>query len=91
VRELRQVVNALVATARGRAPIDVDQLPEAFRVLEPAATQLHVSVGMTLASVERRLIEATLEHTGGDKPRAAAMLGIGLRTLYRRLDDWGLR
>lgn len=91
VRELRQVVNALVATARGRAPIDVDQLPEAFRVLEPAATRLHVSVGMTLASVERRLIEATLEHTGGDKPRAAAMLGIGLRTLYRRLDEWGLR
>jgi DNA-binding NtrC family response regulator len=45
---------------------------------------------MTLESVERRLIEATLAHTDGDKPRAAAMLGIGLRTLYRRLEAWGL-
>lgn len=91
VRELRQVVNQLVATARGRAPIDVDQLPEAFRSLAPPAARLHVSVGMTLEAVERRLIEATLAHTGGDKPRAAAMLGIGLRTLYRRLEAWGLR
>ena len=34
---------------------------------------------------EKRLIAATLRHTGGDKPRAAAMLGIGLRTLYRKV------
>jgi DNA-binding NtrC family response regulator len=45
---------------------------------------------MTLEAAERRLIEATLAHTQGDKPRAAAMLGIGLRTLYRRLDEWGV-
>ena len=44
---------------------------------------------MTLASAERRLVEATLEYTHGDKRRAAALLGIGLRTLYRRLDEWG--
>lgn len=88
VRELRQVVHALVATARGRTAIDVDRLPEPLRRLEPQDAKLRVSVGMTLAAVERRLIEATLEHTGGDKPRAAAMLGIGLRTLYRRLDEW---
>ena len=45
---------------------------------------------MTLAAAERGLIEATLAHTGGDKRQAAAILGIGLRTLYRRLDEWGL-
>jgi DNA-binding NtrC family response regulator len=43
---------------------------------------------MTLASAERRLVEATLAYTQGDKRRAAALLGIGLRTLYRRLDEW---
>ncbi len=91
VRELRQVIDALVGSTRGRGPIDVDQLPEPFQRLELARPALRLSVGMTLEAAERRLIEATLEHTGGDKPRAAAMLGIGLRTLYRRLDAWGLR
>ena len=40
---------------------------------------------MTVEDAERRLIEATMRATGGDKPRAAAMLGLGLRTLYRKL------
>jgi DNA-binding NtrC family response regulator len=35
--------------------------------------------------VELRLIEETLQRLGGDKRRAAEVLGIGLRTLYRRL------
>ena len=90
VRELRDTVSSLVARARGRAPIEVEALPEAMRAEAVPGAGLQVSVGMTLDSVERRLIEATLAHTDGDKPRAAAMLGIGLRTLYRRLADWGL-
>ncbi|MFM7231457.1 MAG: sigma-54-dependent transcriptional regulator [bacterium] len=88
VRELRETVRALVATRRGRGPVDVADLPAALRGDDSADTALVMRVGMTLDSVERRLVEATLAHTGGDKPRAAAMLGIGLRTLYRRLDDW---
>jgi DNA-binding protein Fis len=45
---------------------------------------------MTVAEAERALVEVTLEHTGGDKSRAAAMLGIGLRTLYRKIKQFGL-
>ena len=47
--------------------------------------QLELRVGMTVDEAERQLIAATLRHCGNDKPRAAAMLGIGLRTLYRKL------
>jgi DNA-binding NtrC family response regulator len=46
---------------------------------------LTVRVGTSIASAERALIEATLEHTGRDKRRAAALLGISLKTLYNRL------
>ncbi|MEQ1832319.1 MAG: sigma-54 dependent transcriptional regulator [Candidatus Eisenbacteria bacterium] len=91
VRELRGVVDRMVATARGRGPLDLDSLPNPLRGGAAPAARLEMSVGMTLAAAERRLVEATLTHTQGDKPRAAAMLGIGLRTLYRRLDEWGLR
>jgi len=89
VSELRNVVDGMVSTARGREPLGLDALPDAFRG-GPGA-RLELSVGMTLEAAERRLVEATLADVGGDKPRAAAILGIGLRTLYRKLDRWGLR
>ena len=43
------------------------------------------------SEAERQLIDATLRHTGHDKPRAAAMLGIGLRTLYRKIKQYSIR
>jgi len=49
---------------------------------------LKFPVGSPLKLVERRMIEATLELVDGDKNRAAELLGITSRTLYRRLDDW---
>jgi DNA-binding NtrC family response regulator len=35
---------------------------------------------------ERQLIEVTLDHTGGNKTRAAEMLGISLKTLHNKLN-----
>lgn len=46
------------------------------------------SVGMSLAEAERRLIEATVAHFGGDKRRAALELGIALKTLYNKLNRY---
>ena len=46
---------------------------------------LDVHVGMSIADVERRLISATLEDVGGNKKRAADVLGVSLKTLYNRL------
>ena len=89
VAELKRTLDGMVATARGRRPLDLDDLPESLRGSGEPGGQLALTVGMTLATAERRLVEATLEYTRGDKRRAAALLGIGLRTLYRRLDEWG--
>ena len=47
-------------------------------------------IGMTVEEAEHELIVATLRHTGGDKTRAAATLGIGLRTLYRKIQQYGI-
>jgi two-component system, NtrC family, response regulator HydG len=90
VSELRNVIDGMVSTARGREPLDLDSLPAHLRGGEPGGAPLEIGVGMTLDAAERRLVEATLAHTGGDKRRAAAMLGVSLRTLYRRLEAWGL-
>jgi DNA-binding NtrC family response regulator len=47
-----------------------------------------IAVGSTVASAERRLIEATLAHCAGNKQRTAEMLGISLKTLYNRLSAY---
>jgi len=91
VSELRNVIDGMVATARGRRPLDLESLPAHLRAGAAAGEPLEIAVGMTLESAERRLVEATLAHAGGDKRLAAAILGMSLRTLYRRLEAWGLR
>ena len=48
---------------------------------------LTFAVGTPLEEIERRVIHATLAHTGGDKRVCAQLLGIATRTIYRRLEE----
>jgi two-component system, NtrC family, response regulator AtoC len=96
VRELRNAVEraAILADSTIR-PEDLPPRPGtgcASRSVAPAgvasradATTLPIEVGEPIAEAERRLILATLEQLHGDKKRAAALLGISLKTLYNRL------
>ncbi|MCC6766344.1 MAG: response regulator [Deltaproteobacteria bacterium] len=47
-----------------------------------------VAIGTSIADAEQRLILATLDACGGDKARAAKILGISLKTLYNRLNRY---
>jgi DNA-binding NtrC family response regulator len=90
VRELRNVVEGMVVATHGRRALDVSDLPSSLVPETAAEERLDVRVGMTVEDTERRLIAATLRHTGGDKRRAASLLGIGLRTLYRKIEEYRL-
>jgi len=50
---------------------------------------VRVRVGGSIEDAERRLILETLSHVGGNKTRAAEVLGISLKTLYNRLHAYG--
>ncbi len=89
VRELRTTVEGMVVTSRGRRRLDLSDLPPALRDAGPRGEELRLAVGMTIEEVERQLLLATLRATGRDKRRAASMLGIGLRTLYRKIARYG--
>jgi DNA-binding NtrC family response regulator len=65
--------------ADGAAPV------ERTVVLMPAADPIRALVGKKLADVESDLVAATLAHCGGNRTRTADMLGIGVRTLFNRL------
>src|SRR5213593_601121 len=60
--------------------------------VEPSAPQGGVVYrpGMTMADVERAAIEAALRETQGNRRKAAEVLGIGERTLYRKLKQYAL-
>ena len=57
----------------------------------PELRELHslrIPVGTKLADAERWMIFATLQKCGGNKTRAAALLGVSLKTLYNRLNAY---
>ena len=90
VRELANVLEALVVDAENRQ-IEGDDLPERIRgsheIVPAAASGM---VGLTMAQVERMIIERTLQATGGNREQAAKILDIGTRTLYRKIKEYGL-
>ncbi|MBI5489590.1 MAG: sigma-54-dependent Fis family transcriptional regulator [Deltaproteobacteria bacterium] len=87
VRELQNCVERAVALAR-YDQVTVDDLPEKIRSYRSP----HVVVAgddpsdlPPLEEVERRYIHRVLESAGGNRTRAAGILGLGRKTLYRRL------
>lgn len=94
VRELRNVIESMVVVDYDEV-LDLDDLPpELGGEEEPAreASPHHVGslVGKTLDEVERLMITETLRFTGGNREEAAKMLGIGERTLYRKIKEYQL-
>jgi len=83
VTELHAVVRCAAAAAAG-APIAPDHLPPALRA---AASRPHLS---ELERAERSAIVEALRSTDGNRSRAAALLGIGRATLYRKLRHYRL-
>jgi DNA-binding NtrC family response regulator len=87
VRELQNVVQR--AFILGDLEITSDCLPVELGGEAPmAGPNLHLKVGTSLEDAERRLILATLDQYEGDKKVTAEVLGISLKTLYNRLNQY---
>ncbi|MCE5246577.1 MAG: sigma-54 dependent transcriptional regulator [Candidatus Polarisedimenticolia bacterium] len=97
VRELRNMMESLVILHPGEE-VQAQHLPEelrrAAREEELSAGELALPassgalVGRTMEEIEREVILKTLERTAGNRTAAAEMLGIGLRTLQRKIKQY---
>jgi DNA-binding NtrC family response regulator len=94
VRELRNVIERATIVADGRV-IQLKDLPALTAAPAAGPAGAHAGAvapgtaaltpGMTVDQAEQQLIQITLEHTGGNKTRAAELLDISLKTLHNKL------
>ena len=86
VRELRNFMQR--AYILSDQVIEADMLEPGITTQAASALTLPIPVGTSLADADRKLIFATLDLCGGVKKRAADVLGISLKTLYNRLEEY---
>ncbi|MBL8682489.1 MAG: sigma-54-dependent Fis family transcriptional regulator [Myxococcales bacterium] len=92
VRELENCIEGAVALARF-TDLTIEDLPEKIRAYRSdafvmIADEAHEIV--SLETLEQRYITRVIKIVGGNKARAATLLGLDRRTLYRRLERYGL-
>jgi DNA-binding NtrC family response regulator len=104
VRELENAVERAVIIAAGRQievddlPASVSRnafevgaharLERASAAREGNAIGIEIDLPATMDDIEKQVIQATLDYAEGDKTRAARLLNIGRRTLYRKIDQY---
>jgi DNA-binding NtrC family response regulator len=104
VRQLINVVENMVVMAIGDREddsvgvrVDVAHIPAEIAspdtegLPETSTTQAGSLAGTSLEQLEKQAIRETLKLTGGNREQTAKLLGIGERTLYRKLKEYGLR
>ena len=88
IRELENFVRRALALSPG--PLVSLEVLEGIDFPGGASAPKALEAGHTLREAERQLLERTLEATGGNRTRAAAMLGVSLRTVRNKIREYGL-
>jgi DNA-binding NtrC family response regulator len=88
IRELRNCIESAVVMSRDTI-IDVDDLPQN---VTSGITDDHISIpiGVSMNEAEKEIIKATLTYCKGNKSKAAELLGIGRKTLHRKVQEYYL-
>ena len=99
VRELRNTIETAVILSTSETITLADLSTDFFQSPTSIPTQTTSGqsildsegfghVGMTMEELEKEAIIRALQETGGNRAKAADMLGIGVRTLYRKLESY---
>jgi DNA-binding NtrC family response regulator len=89
VRELKNEVHRAYILSEDQ--VELGRSPREADPVRGQATLESIPLGSSVADVEKKLILATIEHCKGDKARAANILGISLKTLYNRLNEYAAK
>jgi transcriptional regulator with GAF, ATPase, and Fis domain len=94
VRELRNFIRRVLtlsdATEIGPELVTSEMFSSLRSEMNHRSTSSHVAPGRSIREVERHLLENTLGMTGGNRTRAAEMLGVSVRTIRNKIRQYGL-
>lgn len=86
--EFNQTSGTAAAPSQAPDPQDVSSASEQGKMISDNAAGIETLIGKTIADVERDMIINTLEHTLGNRTHAAKILGISIRTLRNKLNQY---
>jgi len=94
VRELKNLIENLVVFSTGNS-LNLEDLPVDIRfsnakLFLPSDEHFPLFEDLKMEAVEKQAIVKALEKTGGNRLKASQLLGIGLRTLQKKLKDYGM-
>ncbi len=87
VRELKNCLESMIVLTRNPV-LDLEDLPARVRPEQPGEPEAPAE--LNLKKMEKSAIAAALRQASGNKSRAARLLGLSRRTLYRKLEEYGL-
>ena len=91
IRELKNCIESMIVFTMNGV-LDVNNIPEhIYKNNKTALPGPIFPVGITLNEMEKELITKTLAYANGNRSETAKILGIGERTLYRKLDIYNLK
>lgn len=88
IRELKNAMEAASVMAKGRT-IEYEDLPQYVRGgLDKPKSSLTMALPITMEEAEKKIIFETINYCGGNKSKASEVLGIGRKTLHRKLSEY---
>ena len=88
IRELRNTIESSVVLCKGHVITEEDLPPTIRSGLEQNSIKL--SIGTSLADAEKEIIRSTLLRNNGNKSKTADILGIGRKTLHRKIQEYNI-
>ncbi len=89
IRQLRNAIRTVAVMCEGDS-IELRDIPTELRPTRRLAGPAQNAADMSLGDMEKNAIEETLEKVDGNREKAAKILGIGERTLYRKIKEYNL-
>jgi DNA-binding NtrC family response regulator len=95
VRELKNIIERMVVLSNGKV-IDLEQIPDDIKRLDPiypklsSAAPAPIQASQNIQEMEKAMIIESLRMANQNKSVAAKKLGISRRTLYRKLQEYGI-
>jgi two-component system response regulator HydG len=89
VRELQNCIENMIVMS-GEPMLGSNLLPTEMQQTTVASDETGFPIGLSMRQIEEKAIRETLASVGGNRKRASAILGISLRTLHRKITEYGI-